>query len=163
MFLAYPHPQRAFYLVTDPYYDVVRGFLLTPDIETHRAGSVDLSAGRPTDVILLNGETGSCHLRRVFVRARDPLSLTILRAPTTSGPSGAWALWIYEGESLDRVPVEFRTRSGRVVTLGDANACLPLKNTIAPGSCVPPIADLFGHGPLGITVSLRQACVTAIA
>ncbi len=128
-----------------------RSALLIPDAAPCRSGNVNAGRSTPIDVVFVDRDSGADTNRRVFVRAGEPALLTVLRAIDTRGPRGQWAMWIYGGESFDCAPVRFRSRSGRIATLGETDACLPPENTIAPRRCVPRLADVLGRGPVGVT------------
>lgn len=139
----------------------LRGFRLTPLETPCRVGSIDAQRQPSTiPIIELAGDEGDDHHRR-FVRAGVPLQLFVDRARRVQGPRSEWALWIYEGESFACEPARLRARSGDVFTIGDANACLPIANSIAPESCTPRLADVLGVGSRGLTSKHLSAAAAA--
>lgn len=136
----------------------LRGGLLTPsDVVPCRKGNVGLApvgglappAGH-RDVLFVGGSSGDPVDRRLSVGAGSPVTLRVVPSPDARAPH--YAVWIEEGESRDCTDVVIDlARSGRIL-LGRADRCLPLANTLEPGSCAGPGSDLFGLGrPAGVT------------
>jgi len=105
-----------------------------------RAGNVGTgTGGPPVDVMFVNGSSGDPVERKVTVTAGEPAQLLIDKAPETGGSRGAYGFWIFDGDLRDCVDIQFKKPSGALFTLGQANGCMPINNTVAPGSCPCPL------------------------
>lgn len=141
--------------------DTAAAGLLTPaDVVPCRKGNVGLEyiAGLPSpqgvaDVTFVGGSSGDPVDRRLEVPANTSVALRVEPAPDTLAPH--YAIWIYEGESRACSPVEVILRYQGPVLIGNADRCLPVANTIAPGSCPGPGIDVFGLGRLAGVTSRR--------
>lgn len=110
-----------------------------------RAGNVDTGAGGPpVDVMFLDGSAGDPVERKVTVTAGAPTTLHIDKAPTTGREVGAYAFWIFDGDLRGCADIKFKKLSGAVFTLGRANQCMPINNTVVPDSC--PCPTTFPQG-----------------
>ena len=110
-----------------------------------RAGNVDTGAGGPAvDVMFVNGSAGDPAERRVTVTAGVPATLHVDKAPETGGPKGGYGFWIYDGELRGCEAIQFKKPSGELFTLGQANGCMPINNTLAPGTCPCPMSFPLG-------------------
>ncbi len=123
-----------------------------------RAGNVNTGAGGPAvDVMFLNGSTGDPVERRVTVASGVPATLHIAKAPSTPGPRGGYGYWIFDGDLRGCEDVRIQKSSGEIVLLGQANACMPVNNSVAAGSCPCPLTF-----PLGKTAGTMSAPKAAL-
>lgn len=101
-----------------------------------RAGNVDTKdGGPPVDLMFVNGSAGDPVDRKVTVTAGVPVTLHVEKAPSIAEPKGGYGFWIFEGDLRGCVDVMFRKPTGALYTLGEAGGCMPINNTLAPGTC----------------------------
>ena len=107
--------------------------------------------------MFLNDSAGDPVERKVTVAAGVPATLRIEKAPSTPNPNrGGYGYWIYEGDLRGCEDIVIKNNSGTIVTLGQANGCMPLNNTVTPGSCPCPL-----EFPLGKTAATLSAAKSA--
>ena len=123
-----------------------------------RAGNVDTGTGGPAvDVVFVNGSAGDPVERKVTVTAGVPATLHIDKAPSTPGPRGGYGYWIYDGDLRGCVDIQIKKSSGEIVPLGQANGCMPINNSVTPGSCPCPLT--FPLGKTAGTMSVPKAAL----
>jgi plastocyanin len=110
-----------------------------------RAGNVDTGPGGvgPSDVLTVNGSAGTPPAREVVVTANASVSIGIVNPP--QGGPGLYAIWRIRGEPCmgDATAAVLNTSSG-TQPLGTSCFCLPVNNTVTPGSC--PCSRVLGTG-----------------
>ena len=116
----------------------------SPDT-TNRAGNVDTGPGGigPVDVLTVNGSAGTPPAREVIVTANAAVTIGIVNPP--QGGPGLYAIWRVQGEPCtgDATAAVLKTSSG-TQPLGTSAFCLPVNNTVTPGTC--PCSKILGTG-----------------
>ncbi len=100
-----------------------------------RAGNVDTGGGgAPVDVLFVNGSAGTPPEREVIVTANTQVAITINKPP--AGGTGLYVFWIAVREPCvgDATPAVLNTSAG-MQAIGTSCFCLPVNNTVMPGSC----------------------------
>jgi len=100
-----------------------------------RAGNVDTGGGgAPVDVLFVNGSAGTPPEREVIVTANTQVAITINKPP--AGGTGLYVFWIAVREPCvgDATPAVLNTNAG-MQAIGTSCFCLPVNNTVMPGSC----------------------------
>jgi len=116
----------------------------SPDT-ANRAGNVDTGLGGigPSDVLTVNGSAGTPPNREVIVTANASVSIGLVNPP--QGGPGLYALWRFQGEPCtgDATAAVLKTSSG-TQSIGTSAFCLPVNNTVTPGTC--PCTKILGTG-----------------
>jgi len=105
-------------------------------VPASREGNADTGGGGPpVDLVFLNGSAGDPVERKVTVAAGEPVTLHIDKAPSIASPKGGYGFWIFDGDLRGCSDITFKKPSGTIFQLGQANGCMPINNTLAPGTC----------------------------
>jgi len=129
---------------------------------TCRAGNVNAAPGPIADVLRVNGLVGDPVCREMTVMGGVPNTVSISTPP--AGGNGHYAFWFYDGVPgpADAMMLQYKPSSGVIHNLGIGCRCLPVNNSVTPGSCPCPITFPRGRTSRGLgPATAARFCLNA--